>query len=233
MIDTSGDGGAAELLSGRRVESEHRVADGDVEAAEAQAVGDAGRFGAIELESAESLQRWAEDKNAAAVLQGQEELRARGIEGEGVGTAIESGAGDELSGEREIEGGDGVRGRKGYVEQVLSGRDEERLGCGFDGNDLLDLPVDGGDGDDVVSSRVGDVDQVSGLIDGYATGRGHVLNVADDAPLLGIEEIDGTGAGMREENHSVREGNFIKARTAWKIEHGDLPERLSTGGSKQ
>ena len=46
--------------------------------------------------------------------------------------------------------------------------------------------------------------------------------MADDAPLLGIEEINRPGAGMRYQDHAMCEGNFIEAGTAWQFEDCDL-----------
>ena len=62
-----------------------------------RAEGDAGWRGGIEQEAGEGFQGGSEDEDAAAVLEGEEELMARWIIGESVGTAIEIESGDRLA----------------------------------------------------------------------------------------------------------------------------------------
>ena len=67
----------------------------------------------------------------------------------------------------EIDGRDGLRVGKSGVR--VADKQKRFRGAGY-GKNAFNLPVGGGDDDDVVGSGVGDIDQMSGFIDDYAAG---------------------------------------------------------------
>lgn len=153
-------------------------------------VGDAGGLRGIELKLGKNFESRAQNENGPAILQGKVELFARWIVRDGVGVAVEAEMRNWLTIGRKIEDRNGLGLWIGDAEKVFAGEQVERVGSSFDGNSALDLPVGSGDHDNVARSGVGDIDQVSGLIDDNTARGGHVENVSDDAALLRVEEID-------------------------------------------
>jgi len=140
---------------------------------------------------------------------------------------------DELPVERNVQG----RDRLGFwicnVEQVFGWEQEQSVGSRTDRKNALDLPVVSGDNYDIAGSGICDVDEVSVFIYGHPARRRHVQNMTDDTPFRGIEKIDRASAAVRDENHAVSEGYFIKPRSAGKIENGNLPQGRDGSSGKQ
>jgi hypothetical protein len=89
LVDASSDGRARDFLSGTGVQSKDSVSNRNVEAVVTRAEDNASGLGGVEIKVGQRFEGRTQDKDTAAILQGQEELVTRWVIGKRGGTPFQ------------------------------------------------------------------------------------------------------------------------------------------------